>query len=79
MFTSVNGVDHFLRRLQTVGHEVSKLDEVKVCAIGDATAEKLRVAHIHVDVVPNEFKAEGVFDALVQYLGGIEALDGLNF
>jgi uroporphyrinogen III methyltransferase/synthase len=79
VFTSVNGVDYFLRRLQTAGHDVSKLDELKVCAIGDATAEKLRVAHIHVDVVPNEFKAEGVFDALVQYLGGTEALDGLNF
>ena len=79
VFTSVNGVEHFLRRLQTAGHEVSKLDELKVCAIGDATAEKLRVAHIHVDVVPNEFKAEGVFDALVQYLGGTEALYGLNF
>ena len=79
VFTSVNGVDHFLSRLQTAGHEVSKLDDLKVCAIGDATAEKLRVEHIHVDVVPNEFKAEGVFDALVQYLGGTEALEGLNF
>ena len=79
VFTSVNGVDHFLRRLQAAGHEVSKLDDLKVCAIGDATAEKLRLAHIHVDVVPNEFKAEGVFEALVQYLGGTESLEGLNF
>lgn len=79
VFTSVNGVDHFLRRLHAGGHEVSRLDELKVCAIGEATAEKLRDAHLHVDVVPDEFKAEGVFAALVQYLGGREALDGLNF
>lgn len=79
VFTSVNGVDNFLRRLHAGGHEVSSIDDLKVCAIGAATAEKLRDAHIHVDVVPEEFKAEGVFAALVQYLGGREALDGLNF
>ena len=72
VFTSVNGVDHFLRRLHAGGHDVSRVDELKVCAIGAATAERLRDAHIHVDVVPDEFKAEGVFAALVQYLGGRE-------
>ncbi|MGI9166242.1 MAG: uroporphyrinogen-III synthase [Pyrinomonadaceae bacterium] len=79
VFTSVNGVDHFLRRLHAGGHEVGRIDELKVCAIGAATADKLRDAHIHVDVVPDEFKAEGVFAAVVQYLGGREGLDGLNF
>ena len=79
VFTSVNGVDNFLRRLHAGGHEVSSIDGLKVCAIGVATAEKLRTAHIHVDVVPDEFNAEGVFAALVQYVGGQEALDGLNF
>jgi uroporphyrinogen III methyltransferase/synthase len=79
VFTSVNGVDHFLRRLQTTGHALSEIDELRVCAIGEATAEKLTDAHIHVDVVPREFNAEGVFAALVDFVGGREALSGLNF
>lgn len=79
VFTSVNGVDHFLRRFQATGHALNEIDELRVCAIGEATAEKLTDAHIHVDVIPHEFKAEGVFAALVDFVGGREALSGLNF
>lgn len=78
VFTSVNGVDHFLSRLNAKGHDVSALDDLKVCAIGEATAEKLREAHIHVDVIPLQFKAEGVFEALATFVGGPTGLEGLN-
>jgi len=79
IFTSVNGVDHFLRRLKVRGYDVSELDELKVCAIGEATAECLGAAQIHVDVIPDAFKAEGVFAALEKFVGGSEALQSLNF
>ncbi|MBD0372283.1 MAG: uroporphyrinogen-III synthase [Pyrinomonadaceae bacterium] len=79
IFTSVNGVDFFLRRLNHLGHNVSELDELKVCAIGEATAERLREASIHVDLVPEEFKAEGVFSALEKFIGGRDAFQGQNF
>lgn len=78
IFTSTNGVEHFLRRLAASGRDVSDLDELRVCAIGTATAERLREAHIHVDVVPEQFKAEGVFAALEAFVGGREALENLN-
>jgi uroporphyrinogen III methyltransferase/synthase len=78
IFTSVNGVDFFLRRLTARNRETGDLDELKVCAIGEATAERLREARIHVDVVPAEFKAEGIFDALSQFVGNRELLRGLN-
>ncbi len=79
VFTSVNGVDYFLRRLETRGHQIDELDDLRICAIGDATAERLTAAHVHVDVIPEEFKAEGVFAALERYAGGPETLKGLNF
>ncbi len=79
IFTSTNGVDHFLHRLQTLGRDASQLDELRVCAIGEATAEKLRAARVHVDLVPEQFKAEGVFAALESFLGGREVLRRLNF
>jgi uroporphyrinogen III methyltransferase/synthase len=78
VFTSVNGVEHFLRRLEAAGKDVGELDELRVCAIGDATAEKLADAHVHVDVVPQKFQAEGVFEALESYLGGREHFENLN-
>ena len=78
IFTSVNGVDYFFQRLKSRDRDVSELDELKVCAIGEATAEKLRHLHVHVDVIPEEFKAEGVFTALERFVGGPAALYGLN-
>ncbi len=79
IFTSVNSVDYFFRRLAILGHDASELDELRVCAVGAATADRLRDGEVHVDVVPIEFKAEGVFAALSDYVGGRGALACLNF
>ena len=79
VFTSANGVEFFLRRLAAAGRAANDLDELRVCAVGSATAERLTDAHVHVDVVPEEFRAEGVFAALESYLGGRAAFDRLNF
>jgi uroporphyrinogen III methyltransferase/synthase len=78
IFTSANGVDYFLRRLTTRGIGVEELDELQVCAIGEATADKLRDAHVHVDLVPSQSTAEGVFAALSEFAGAPERLHGLN-
>lgn len=78
IFTSVNGVEYFFKRLKARGRNASDLDELKVCAIGEATAEKLNELHVHVDVIPEAFKAEGVFNALERFVGGRESLKSLN-
>lgn len=79
IFTSVNGVDYFLKRFTELGHEIDELDDLHVCSIGEATAVRLRDAQVHVDVVPEQFKAEGVFEALTDYLGGVKGFYALNF
>src|ERR671938_443320 len=48
IFTSANAVDFFLRRLAALDHDVGELDELRVCAVGTATAERLTDAHVHV-------------------------------
>lgn len=78
IFTSVNGVDYFFQRLKARGRNTSDIDELRVCAIGEATAERLNDLHVHVDVVPEEFKAEGVFEALRSFVGGEDGLKNLN-
>src|SRR6185295_7834061 len=78
IFTSTNAIEFFLRRMAHRSVKVAELDELKVCAIGQASADKLREAHVHVDVVPAHAKAEGVFAALTEFTGGAEQLHGLN-
>jgi uroporphyrinogen III methyltransferase / synthase len=79
VFTSTNAVEHFLARLARAGRGVEELDDLRVCAVGHATAERLAEAHAHVDVVPDRAQAEGVLEALAVYLGGREAFATLNF
>lgn len=78
IFTSTNGVEFFLKRLTNRGLPISDLDDIKVCAIGQRTADKLHDAHVHVDLVPSQSTAEGVFAALSEFAGGDQHLRGLN-
>lgn len=64
IFTSANGVDYFFARLMKTGKDARALGYAKVAAIGSATAAKLREYGIIADVVPREFRAEGVLEAL---------------
>jgi uroporphyrinogen III methyltransferase/synthase len=78
ILTSTNAAEFFLRRLFHFNRAASDLDDLLVCAIGEATADGLRAAQVHVDVVPSTAKAEGVFAALQEFVGGIEKIHGLN-
>ncbi|MFN2530566.1 MAG: uroporphyrinogen-III synthase [Pyrinomonadaceae bacterium] len=79
IFTSANAVKYFLRRLAFHKREVSDLDQLQVCAIGDKTSSKLVESNVHVDLVPSSSRGEGVFAALSDFVGGSEQLRGLNF
>ena len=79
LFTSPHGVQYFVRRLQHKEMDAHQLDDLRVCAVGEETAERLRVERLHVDVVPAAERMTEVFAALSQFLGGFEALGGLNF
>ena len=78
IFTSTNGVEFFLKHLIHRDLQVSELDEIKVCAIGQRTADKLHDAHVHVDLIPSQSTAEGVFSALSEFVGGDTHIRGLN-
>lgn len=64
IFTSVNGVKYFFKRLTAAGLDARALGGLKICAIGPATAESLTAYALKADVVPEEYKAEGAIDAL---------------
>jgi uroporphyrinogen III methyltransferase / synthase len=65
VFTSVNGVEAFLKRLQHHGLDLRAVPrDMKVAAIGPATAERIVWAGLRVDVVPEEYRAEALIEAL---------------
>ena len=60
VFTSQNGVDAFFAGLHARGADARALGGIKVAAIGERTAERLRAYGIRADAVPAEFVAEEV-------------------
>jgi uroporphyrinogen III methyltransferase/synthase len=64
IFTSANGVRFFWDRLRHAGRDARDLFGITVCAIGPATAAALGERGVRADLVPNEFRAEGLVDAV---------------
>ena len=72
IFTSANGVEKFFARLKVHGLDARALN--KVAAIGSATADKLLTFGIVADVVPKNFVAESLADALKPFVDGKKVL-----
>jgi len=60
IFTSANGVHFFFARLAEKGMDIRRLRGIKICCIGPATARQIESRGIGVDLVPEEFIAEGI-------------------
>jgi uroporphyrinogen III methyltransferase/synthase len=63
VFTSVNGVDFFFRRLFENGRDVRALGHINTAAIGPATADRLRTWGLKSDIIPESYRAESVVEA----------------
>ncbi len=64
VFTSANGVRFFLRRLEALGKDPRALAAAHLAAIGPATASALSDAGLRAELVPTEYVAEAVAEAL---------------
>jgi uroporphyrinogen III methyltransferase/synthase len=63
VFTSANAVDAFFARLLQRG-DIRDLKGVRLCAIGPSTSERIARLGVRADLIPDESRAEGVFEAL---------------
>jgi len=74
IFTSANGVNGLLDRLWSIGGDVRRLSSLRLSAIGPATADALATFHLRADVVPGEYRAEALADALKPHISGQRVL-----
>lgn len=79
IFRNVNAVDFFLRRFQELGHEISELDSLRVCGVGEEAVYKLEASQVHVDVIPDRLSSQAAFSAIETYAGGRDAFRGFTF
>lgn len=66
IFTSVNAVKYFFARLADLGSDSRALGTCRVCAVGPKTAAALQPHGIRPDLVPTDYKAEGVIAAFAK-------------
>ena len=66
VFSSGNGVEYFLQRLEATGRDMRALGNVRLAAIGPATAAALQRYHLRADVQPAEYRAEALAAELVR-------------
>lgn len=64
VFTSVNGVRPFIRRLHHHHRDARALAGLKVACIGPRTAQELEAHGLRADLIPREFQAEGLIEAM---------------
>ncbi len=64
VFTSINAVDHFMQRLYGRAGDVRALKGVRLCAVGPTPLDRLLRYGLKADLVPGDFRAEGVVAAL---------------
>ncbi len=63
IFTSVNGVEFFFKRLCQKGKDARALGNLKTACIGPVTAERLKFYGINTDILPESFRAESIVKA----------------
>jgi len=62
IFTSVNGVQYFMDRLDRSDHDLRSF-KARICAIGPATRQAIENLHLKVDLMPKEYVAESLVEA----------------
>jgi uroporphyrinogen III methyltransferase / synthase len=63
IFTSVNAVKYFFGRLDALGLDARAIGRARVCAVGPKSAAALLPFGVRADLVPDDYKAEGVIAA----------------
>lgn len=70
VFSSRNGVDAFLRRIEDRGLDARRFGGTRIAAIGPATVAALGEWNLRADLAPAEYRAEALAEALAPEAAG---------
>jgi uroporphyrinogen-III synthase len=68
IFPDVHAVEFFLQKLEEKRIDFFALDDLRVCAFGEAVSDRLRFVQLHADIIPARVDTDSVFSALRDYL-----------
>lgn len=66
LFTSLNAVTYFFKRLDKLALDSRHLNNIKIGVVGKATADALRAYGLRADLLPQIFTGEGLAQALIE-------------
>ena len=69
VFTSVNAVDCFQRRLHALGKDARAFGNAKICAVGPKTTAALNQRNLNPDYVPSQSHGGAIADELAEVAG----------
>jgi len=67
VFTSARGVEAFFDAFFKAFNDIRSLGNLRIAAVGPATAKKLQDLHLVVDAVPASFKADQITNAIQEH------------
>lgn len=79
IFTDLNSVECFLKILEKNEVNFFELDALRICALGEAIADRLRFEQLHSDVIPPNNMTKSVFSALGDYIFDENEFIGMKF
>lgn len=74
VFTSPNGVEHFIKRLYHQKKDTRSFGEAQIAAVGSSTARALLKNGLQADLIAEEFRAESLLGALKERISSGDAV-----
>lgn len=68
VFTSMNGVKHFFRRMRQQSLDIRCLAHIRICAVGQSTAQELSKLGLQAELVPSEYTADDLAKELLKLI-----------
>ncbi|MDP5272697.1 uroporphyrinogen-III C-methyltransferase [Chengkuizengella axinellae] len=68
VFTSVNGVDYFFKRLRDLRIDIRTMQHARIAAVGPKTAGALEERGLVVTSIPKQFQGEGLLEGILPEL-----------
>ncbi len=79
VFPDVYAAEYFIENLTKFGIDLFELDSLRVCACGEAVADRLRFSQLHADVIPPTINTLDVLKSICDYVFDQAEFENLRF